>query len=418
MKKQNRKLPQGVKLLLAGAALVAVASAPLMAGAASLGNTPFAVRATNVSDNKFWSIKPFVKGSTSTDPVTTDPSTPVTTAPTDSSPKTIAMTIDTRLPGCVADKFNLQVWGDIKFFPNAEINWGDGSAVTSVKNGDTYAHSYGSGQYNLTIDGTLMGLYRNIDNNTTGANNCIKSVDHLGSETGMTMLRGFLNKAANVQAVAAPPATVTDYNSMLLGATSFNGNVSDWNTSKVTDFTGMFYGATSFNQSVNSWNMSSATSIANMFYGASSFNQPLNGWTTSKVTNMSGIFKNATAFNQPLSNWDTSNVDKGMSIMFEGATSFNQDISGWNVSKVQNFTEMFSGATAFNQPIGTKWKPTAATQVGSMFADATKFKQDLSSWNFSSVADSEKRSFAARSGMIAEYLPKGIPVQDGLTGVN
>ena len=419
MKNPNRKLGRGAKLALAGVALAAVVSTPLMAGAASIGNTPFAVKATNASESKFWGIRPFVKGSgsTNTGSGTTNPTTPPTT-PADPAARTVSMTIDTRLPGCTADKFNLQVWGDINFLPNARINWGDGT-TSDVKNGQTYNHSYTDAkQYDLTIDGRLMGLYRNVDEDVAGAQNCIKSVDHLGSDTGMTLLTGFLYKASNVTYMAPPPPTVTNLRSLLLDATSFNGKVSDWDVSNVTDFTGAFMGATSFNQPIDSWNMGKATIIADMFYGASNFNQPLNSWNISKVTNTSGVFKNAVKFNQPLDNWDTSNVDSHMSIMFEGATAFNQDITGWNVSKVKNFTEMFSGATAFNQPIGAKWKPVAANQVGGMFADARSFKQDLSTWNFSSVPDSEKRSFAARSAMIAEYLPQGIPVQDGLTGVN
>ena len=418
MKKQNRKLSQGAKLLLAGAALAAVVSAPLMAGASNLGTAPFAVKATNTSDSKFWAIKPFLRGGSSSEPGSTDPSTPSTPAdPNDLTPRTVAMTIDTSLPGCVPSQFNLQIWGDLGFTQDAQINWGDGN-TTVAKDAKTYAHSYGSGTYDLTIDGRLKGIYRNVNDDVAGAQNCIKSVDHIGSDTGISILKGFLYKASNVTSMAPPPSTVTTLNSLLLGATSFNGKVSDWNVSNVTDFTGTFMGATSFNQPINSWNMGKATIIADMFYGASSFNQPLNGWNTSKVSNMSGVFKDAVKFNQPLDNWDTSNVNSHMSIMFEGATAFDQDISGWNVSKVKNFTEMFSGASSFNQPIGTKWKPVAATQVGGMFADASKFKQDLSSWNFSSVPDSEKRSFAARSAMIAGYLPQGIPVQDGLTGVN
>jgi len=419
LKNPNRKLGRGAKIALAGVALAAVVSTPLMAGAASLGNTPFAVKATNASESKFWGIRPFVKGGSATDPSSTSPTTPPVADPNDPLPRTVSMTIDTRLPGCVADQFNLQIWGGTAggVQQNAQINWGDG-ATDEAKDGKTYPHSYSAGTYNLTIDGQLQGLYRNVGDNVASAQNCIKSVDHIGSDSGIFTLKGFLYKAANVTYMAPPPPTVTTLRSLLLDATSFNGKVSDWDVSNVTDFTGTFMNATAFNQPLDNWNMSKATSIADMFYGNSNFNQPLNSWNTSAVTNMSGVFKDAPKFNQPLDRWDTSKVDKGMSIMFEGATSFNQDITGWNVSKVQNFTEMFDGAKAFNQPVGAKWRPIAASQVGSMFADASNFKQDLSSWDFSSIPTSEKRSFAARSAMIAEYLPKGIPVQDGLTGVN
>jgi len=417
LKKKNRMLGRRSKIALAGLALAAVVSAPLTAGAANLGTTPFAVKATNVQESKFFAVRPFLKTTGTTDPgssPSTGPTSPPATA--DLAKRTVAMTIDTTLPGCVPDKFNLQVWASINFFPNAQINWGDGSAPTTVKNGQTYSHSYGSGSYPLTIDGTLQGLYRNTDTADTGANNCIKSVDHMGNDSGMTLLTGFLYNAKNVQSVSAPPTTVTDYRKMFMGATSFNGDVSNWDTSKVTNFEGMFFNASSFNQPVNSWKVGASSQFGDMFYGASQFNQDLNSWDMSQAQNMGGMFTKAASFNGDITSWSTPKATV-MSSMFDGATVFNRDISNWNTAKVQNFSGMFTDAKAFNQPVG-KWNTTSANQVGLMFMDASLFKQDLSSWDFSSVPTTEKHSFAARSSMIAEYLPKGVPVQESLTGVN
>ncbi|MCY4160256.1 MAG: BspA family leucine-rich repeat surface protein, partial [Flavobacteriaceae bacterium] len=64
-----------------------------------------------------------------------------------------------------------------------------------------------------------------------------------------------------------------------------------------------------------------------------SFNGDISNWDTSQVNTMVGMFQYATSFNGDISNWDTSNVTD-MRWMFNGATSFSQDISNWDVMHV------------------------------------------------------------------------------------
>jgi surface protein len=85
-----------------------------------------------------------------------------------------------------------------------------------------------------------------------------------------------------------------------------------------------------------------------MFAVATSFNGNISNWDVGNVTSMNGMFVEATSFNQDISNWDVGNVTD-MAGMFEGATSFNQDISNWNVGNVTdgNLNEMFKDVSFF-----------------------------------------------------------------------
>jgi surface protein len=84
---------------------------------------------------------------------------------------------------------------------------------------------------------------------------------------------------------------------------SFNGDISTWNTSSVTDMSWMFWGADSFNQIVGGWDVSSMIDMSWMFYSTDSFNQPLDTWDVSSVTDMGGMFRGATSFDQNLGGW-------------------------------------------------------------------------------------------------------------------
>jgi len=65
----------------------------------------------------------------------------------------------------------------------------------------------------------------------------------------------------------------------------------------------MFSDATSFNQDISHWNTANVTDLSAMFWSAISFNQDIGGWNTIKVRSMYGMFSEATAFNQNMGNW-------------------------------------------------------------------------------------------------------------------
>ena len=123
-------------------------------------------------------------------------------------------------------------------------------------------------------------------------------------------------------------------------ASTFNQNISNWNTAMATNTSFMFSDAELFNQDISGWDVSKVTNITNMFSGASAFNQDISGWTfDTPLTSLSALFRDANAFDQDLSSWDVSGVTS-MSAMFDrsGMSKANYDatLSGWAQQSVQS----------------------------------------------------------------------------------
>ena len=173
-------------------------------------------------------------------------------------------------------------------------------------------------------------------------------------------------------------------------------------TTKVTDMDGLFNNNSSFNTDISFWDTTAVTNMRNMFFGASIFNQNIGSWDTSNVTNMEEMFNVAREFNQDISNWNTSNVSN-MRYMFAQATAFNQNIGSWNTSSVTNMYGMFYFASAFNQDLGS-WNTSGVTDMDIMFLNASAFNQDLTGWCVSGIT-SEPDGFSDSSALTEANKP-------------
>ena len=263
------------------------------------------------------------------------------------------------------------------------IDWGDGTPAAEVTTNGMVSHTYSaSDEYQVSMTGDLSRI---ILGATGGTPSKLASIDQWGGIEWSSMESAFRG-ASNMEykAADAPDLShVTSMQNMFRDASSFNGNLSDWNVSTVTNMDGTFRGASDFNGDVSSWDTSGATDMRNMFQDADNFDGDISGWDVSKVTDTSSMFYEASDFNQPLNGWDVSKVTD-MSYMFLHASEFNQPLNSWNVSAVTDMPSMFFGASTFNGDI-SDWDVSAVTDMRSMFHSAFKFNQPLNSWNVSSA---------------------------------
>lgn len=99
---------------------------------------------------------------------------------------------------------------------------------------------------------------------------------------------------------------------------------------------------------------SNITDLNNMFYMASSFNQDISMWDTSNVTNMNSMFQYATVFNQDIGSWNTSNVTD-MKYMFWKASAFLKDLTKWCVPLITSEPSSFAGDSPMYYSVLPVW---------------------------------------------------------------
>ena len=286
---------------------------------------------------------------------------------------------------------------------NFTVDWGDATSDTiTVWDDPAATHTYTSpGVYDLTITGTVRG-WRFVDDaqDPSVPNADALKISDIAQWGSLQLGEGasYFRMAANLtcSATDAPDLTGTpDLSETFLGASSFDGDLSAWDTSGVTSMQAMFSGATAFDGNISSWDTSSVTNMNGMFAGAAAFATDLDVWDTSSVTDMSRMFADLPAFNGHIGSWDTGRVTN-MSGMFSGDTAFTTDIGAWDTSSVTDMSTMFYSATAFNADIGS-WDTGAVTSMRSMPSGAEAFNRDIGGWDTSRVTSMNNMFFGASS---------------------
>lgn len=270
-------------------------------------------------------------------------SSSVTTTSTTLAPlnQNLILEIDTSFPTLGTELvYELGLFGDV----DVHVDWGDGSPDSDVAVAGPFAHTYAiSGQFTITVSGTLTGFGQDEDGDPLSGAEYLTAVTSFGDLGTESLRNAFWGSDNLVNVPAVLPTTVTNLYGLFADASSFNDDISAWDTSKVTDMSAMFAFATVFDQDLNNWVTSNVTDMGGMFANATSFNGDISGWDTSKVTDMSEMFGSASVFNQDISEWDTSSVTK-MSFMFYGASSFDQSLGAWDIGLVVDMDNMLDGS--------------------------------------------------------------------------
>lgn len=211
--------------------------------------------------------------------------------------------IDTSLAAGTSYSFGLRAPFDVF------INWGDGStnsysdAAVDTEISHTYASS---GTYFIRVSGYAFTFASDAAFFTPSSPEFVVAVKSFGDlDAALYDFKGCANL------VAVPnylPTSVLSLQGMFRDCSSFNGDITNWDTSRCVAMQNAFNSATSFNQDIGSWDTSSVTNMSRVFNAATSFNQDIGSWDTSSVTDMNRMFRDASSFNQDLTGWDVDQV--------------------------------------------------------------------------------------------------------------
>ncbi|WP_418499150.1 BspA family leucine-rich repeat surface protein, partial [Flagellimonas sp.] len=174
------------------------------------------------------------------------------------------------------------------------IDWGDGT-VEEITSSDDATHVYATaGTYTVAIKGQFPHIEM-YSEDSDGRGEKLMSIEQWGTGQWESMYEAFSGCGNMVYNATDIPdlSQVTDMAYMFESATSFNGNIGNWDTSNVTYMNGMFAGATAFNQDISGWDVSNVTEMVFMLSDATDFDQDLSNWNLSSIEYMNFMLDNS-----------------------------------------------------------------------------------------------------------------------------
>jgi surface protein len=186
------------------------------------------------------------------------------------------------------------------------------------------------------------------------------------------------------------------------------------NTLQPIDMTGIFEGNSSFNRDISSWNTIAVTSMRYMFVGASAFNQPIGIWNVSNVTLMEFMFQSATAFNQDIGNWNVSNVTSFANFMANktaanySAANLDSIYNGWSSRSVKpNLSISFGSVKYTASGVAGKAILTSAPNTGAGIEHFTNNNNNNTCFDRDRLTSSDLLPADAANSKWAQINPSG-----------
>ena len=113
---------------------------------------------------------------------------------------------------------------------------------------------------------------------------------------------------------------ITTIDGMFFGPNdSFDADLTNWDIRNMTNLRAFTYCTKFTGKGLDGWNINNGklTTLYYQFAGCSSFNQDLSGWDTSNITNMQHMFPGCYSFcGSGLENWNTSKVTNMQNMFF------------------------------------------------------------------------------------------------------
>lgn len=132
------------------------------------------------------------------------------------------------------------------------IDWDDGTITRGVMPGRPHHIWDEPGNYTIKI-GAVSAEYLTLHSIGNDHNFTIVAVHSWGNLPLTHLLWGFLGATGLHTVPDTLPSSVEALTGLFKGATTFNGDISGWDTSNVEFMDELFHGATSFNQDLSGW---------------------------------------------------------------------------------------------------------------------------------------------------------------------